>query len=123
MKAIFRSTLILVTAQLVLLWVFGTAIAGLVTECDRYDWYSSSAGDIKALNVERKAFSENTRDLRQNICSKERELETELAMKTPNTKKTATLQAKISKLESELNKKRLAFMLLKALLRQQKRIW
>lgn len=118
MKAIFRSIHILVAALLVLMGISGTAIAGLVTECGRHGWYSVDPGDlsqddIKALIEGRKVFSDSTRDLRQDICSKELELQTELAMNTPDAKKATTLQAEISKLESELNQKRLTYMLWK----------
>jgi len=116
MKTIFRSAPILVAALLVLLGISGTVTAGQGKESGRHGWYSGYTGDlseseIKALNEERKAFFDSTRDLRQDIYSKELELRSELVKKTPDTKKATTLQAQISKLESEFDQKRLAHML------------
>jgi hypothetical protein len=116
MKAILRSTSILVAALLVLLGISRVVAAGQGTEYGRHGWYSGYTGDlseneIKALNEERKAFFDNTRDLRQDIYSKELELQSELAKKTPDAKKATTLQTEISKLESEFDQKRLAYML------------
>jgi zinc resistance-associated protein len=116
MKTFLGSAPILVAALLVLLGISGTVTAGQGTEYGRHGWYSGYTGDlsesdIKALNEERKAFFDSTRDLRQDIYSKELELRSELVKKTPDTKKATTLQAQISKLESEFDQKRLAHML------------
>lgn len=43
-------------------------------------------------------------------CMKKVELQTELAMKTPDAKKAITMHMEISKLESKLNWKRLIHM-------------
>jgi hypothetical protein len=117
-KAIFRSSHIFVAALLLLLGISGTARAGLVTECDRQGWYAGSFGDlsgddIKALNEKRKAFADSIRVLHHDICSKELELQTELAIKTPNAERATILHAEISMLESKLNRKRLIYILWK----------
>ena len=113
MKVTFKSTPLLVAAFLVLMGIADTATAGRGMGYGHRGGYAGdlSEDDIKALNKERQAFFEATRDLRQDMYRKELELQTELAQKTPDAKKAAALQEDISKLESEFDQKRLAHMM------------
>lgn len=60
------------------------------------------------MNTEREAFFAATRDLRQDIHSKELALRSELAKKSPDTEAAAGLQKELSKLQSAFDQKRLA---------------
>jgi Spy/CpxP family protein refolding chaperone len=116
MKVIIKSIPLLVAAFLVLMGIADTATAGRGMGYGHRGGYSGYAGDlskddIKAIDKERRAFFEATRDLRQDMYRKELELQTELAQKNPDAKKAAALQENISKLESEFDQKRLAHML------------
>ena len=116
MKAIFKSTPLLVATLLVLTGIADTAIAGRGMGYGQRGGYSGYIGDlseddIKAIDKERRAFFEATRDLRQDMYRKELELQTELAQKNPDAKKAAALQEDISKLESEFDQKRLDHMM------------
>ncbi len=116
MKAIFKSTPLLVATLLVLTGIADTAIAGRGMGYGQRGGYSGDTGDlseddIKAIDKERRAFFEATRDLRQDVYRKELELQTELAQKNPDAKKAAALQEDISKLESEFDQKRLDHMM------------
>ena len=117
-KMMIRLTHFLVAALLVLLGISRTTIASPAFECGRYSQFPGKAvvlsvADVKGLNEQRKAFSHSTRDLCEDICSNELKLQTELAMKIPNAKNATTLQAEISKLKSNLNRKRLIYLLWK----------
>jgi len=63
--------------------------------------------DIKALEEERIAFLKATDSIRQNLYSKELELQSELYKENPDVAKAEALQKEISKLESELDQKRI----------------
>jgi hypothetical protein len=63
--------------------------------------------EIAALQKERNAFLEQTRDLRENIYQKQLELRAELAKKNPDAKKAAELQKEVSGLRAEMAQKRL----------------
>ena len=116
MKAIFKSTPLIVATLILLLGIADTATAGRGMGYGHRGGYSGYTGDlseddIKTLNKERQAFFEATRDLRQDVYRKELELQTELAQKNPDAKKAATLQEDISKLGSEFDQKRLDHMM------------
>ena len=116
MKVIFKSTPLIVATLLLLLGIADTATAGRGMGYGHRGGYSGYAGDlseddIKAIDKERRAFFEATRDLRQDMYRKELELQTELAQKNPDAKKAAALQEDISKLESTFDQKRLEHMM------------
>lgn len=67
--------------------------------------------DQKALDKERQAFFNETKDLRQDMVQKRLELQSELAKKIPDAQKAATLQKDISQFKEELDQKRLDFIL------------
>jgi hypothetical protein len=60
------------------------------------------------LDENRRAFFEETRQLRQNRYQKELELRSELAKADPDAQKAADLQAEVSDLRAELDQKRIA---------------
>ena len=62
---------------------------------------------IKAIEQERRAFIKDTDDLRQNLYTKELALRSELAKTDADAQKAAVIQKDISKLEAELDQKRL----------------
>ena len=66
--------------------------------------------EIKALEEERSAFLKATDSVRQNLYSKELELRSELYKENPDIAKSEALQKEISKLESELDQKRIGHM-------------
>jgi Spy/CpxP family protein refolding chaperone len=62
---------------------------------------------IKAIEQERRAFIKDTDDLRQSLYTKELALRSELAKTDADAQKAAAIQKDISKLEAELDQKRL----------------
>jgi Spy/CpxP family protein refolding chaperone len=68
--------------------------------------YNLSDEEIKALEKERQAFYNETESIRQDLYAKDLELRSELAKETPDVQKAARLQTEISKLESQLDQKR-----------------
>ena len=73
--------------------------------------YNLSDEQIKALEKERQAFFNETESIRQDLYAKELELRSELAKETPDAKKAARLQTELSKLESQLDQKRVDHMI------------
>ena len=69
-----------------------------------------SDADIKALEAERTAFFKATDSIRQDLYSKELELRSELSKENPDVSRAGALQKEISKLESELDQKRIDHM-------------
>ncbi len=67
--------------------------------------------DRKNMQEERKAFYEATKDIRGELYEKELALRGELAKENPDVKQAANLQKEISKLESEIDQKRLEHMI------------
>jgi len=63
--------------------------------------------EIAALQKERNAFFEQTRDLRDKLYQKGLELRAEMAKQNPDAKKAAELQKEVSGLEGELAQKTL----------------
>jgi zinc resistance-associated protein len=63
--------------------------------------------EIAALQKERNAFFEQTRDLRDNLYQKGLELRAEMAKQNPDAKKAAGLQKEVSGLQGELAQKTL----------------
>ena len=61
----------------------------------------------QAVEQERRAFIKDTDDLRQNLYTKELALRSELAKSDADAQKAAVIQKDISKLEAELDQKRL----------------
>lgn len=77
-------------------------------------WHRGYYGDVSpeesaALEKQRTAFFEATRDIRQQLYEKDLALQSELAQDEPDTGKAAQLQSEISDLRSELDQKRLEF--------------
>ncbi len=73
--------------------------------------YNLSDEEIKALEKERQAFFNATESIRQDLYAKDLELKSELAKETPDAKKAARLQKELSKLESQLDQKRVDHMI------------
>ena len=67
--------------------------------------------EIKALEQERQAFFKDTEKIRQELYSKDLELRSELAKEAPDAAKASRLQTEISKLEAQLDQKRVDHML------------
>jgi len=63
--------------------------------------------EIAALQKERSAFFEQTRELRENLYQKHLELRAEMAKQNPDPKKAAELQKEVSGLRGALDQKRL----------------
>ena len=59
------------------------------------------------LDEKRRAFFEETRNLRENLYQKELELRSELAKADPDAQKAADLQAEVSNLTAQLDQKRI----------------
>jgi len=66
---------------------------------------------IKALEQERQAFLKDTEKIRQEAYSKELELRSELVKENPDAAKAARLQTEISRLEAQLDQKRVDHMI------------
>jgi len=60
------------------------------------------------LDEKRRAFFEETRNLRENLYQKELELRSELAKADPDAQKAGDLQAEVSNLIAQLDQKRIA---------------
>ncbi len=60
------------------------------------------------LDENRRAFFEETRNLRENLYQKELELRSELAKADPDAQKAADLQTEVSNLTAQLDQKRIA---------------
>ncbi len=66
-----------------------------------------SEEDSKKLEEERKAFFEDTKDLRREVYQKRLELASEMARQNPDVAKAATIQKEISDTKAQLAQKRL----------------
>jgi hypothetical protein len=66
-----------------------------------------SAEDIGKLDEERKAFFEDTRDLRREVYQKRLELASEMAKKNPDAARAAAIQKEISDTRAQLAQKHL----------------
>ena len=66
--------------------------------------------EIQEIYSQRNKFFKATEDLREDIYSKQLELRSELAKKNPDAKKTVNLQGDISKLQAQLDQKRIDHM-------------
>jgi Spy/CpxP family protein refolding chaperone len=71
------------------------------------DYPNLTEEQIKAIEQERQAFFKETGELRQNLYAKELELRSELAKENVDVQKAASIQKDISKLEADLDQKRL----------------
>ena len=67
-----------------------------------------SEEQMTRLDENRRAFFEETRNLRENLYQKELELRSELAKADPDAQKAGDLQAEVSNLTAQLDQKRIA---------------
>ncbi len=73
-------------------------------------WYGNlSADEIAKLEQQRAAFFRATENTRQQLYEKNLALQSELAKETPDSAKASSLQGEISKLQSDLDQKRLEY--------------
>ena len=63
------------------------------------------------MNKERSEFLKATENLRQDLYAKQLELRSEFAKENPDSKKASSLQNDISKLQSQLDQKRIDQMI------------
>jgi len=63
--------------------------------------------EVQQLEAERRTFHESTRELRELRYAKELELRLEMIRKEPDAKKASEIQREISRIEAELDQKRL----------------
>ena len=70
-----------------------------------------SSEEMAKLDQQRTEFFKATENIRQNLYEKELALRSELAKENPDTAKALGLQNEISKLQSELDQKRLEFQI------------
>ena len=68
-----------------------------------------SADEIAKLDQQRAEYFKATENIRQKLYEKELALGSELAKEDPDTSKASNLQSEISKLQSELDQKRLDY--------------
>ncbi len=68
-----------------------------------------SADDIAKLNQQRADFFRETENTRQQLYEKDLALQSELAQENPDTAKASSLQSDISRLQSDLDQKRLEY--------------
>jgi len=77
---------------------------------DQGGYYDNlSAEEIANLDQQRSEFFKETENTRQKLYEKELALGSELAKEDPDTSKASNLQSEISKLQSELDQKRLDY--------------
>lgn len=69
-----------------------------------------SESEYKKLEKVRTAFLNETETLRQNLYAKELELGSELSKQNPDPKKAVELQGDISKLEAQIDQKRITYI-------------
>lgn len=73
-------------------------------------YYSNlSDEEIAKLDQQRSEFFKSTENIRQKLYEKELALRSELAKENPDTSKASSLQNEISKLQSDLDQKRLDY--------------
>ncbi len=102
-----------------LLLAFTTGYASNAVSCPGCNYDHSNGYDIenltdeekKAVENERNRHLEETGELRKRINEKDLELAKELSQKEPSAKKAIKLQKKISKLQSQLDLKRVEHIL------------
>jgi len=80
-----------------------------------YNGYGGMMGnfsddEIQAMNSQRNKFLNATEDLRQDLYAKQLELRSELAKENPDSKIALNLQNDISKLQAQLDQKRIDHM-------------
>jgi zinc resistance-associated protein len=77
---------------------------------DQRGYYGNlSEQEMQKLDQQRAEFFKATENLRQQLYEKEQDLRSELAKENPDTSKASSLQSEISKLQSELDQKRLDY--------------
>ena len=67
--------------------------------------------DLKKLNEQRNAFFEGTKNLRNDLYEKNFELRSELVKQSPDSQKAGNLQKEISDLRTQLDQKRIDYMI------------
>lgn len=72
---------------------------------------SLSAEQFKQMDEQRRAFFENTAELRQEIYQKDLHLRSELAKETPDTAQASRLRKELSQLEADLEQQRFDHMM------------
>lgn len=74
-----------------------------------YDYMMKGLSDdeIEKMEKERESFHRATEDLRQNVHTKELELQSEISKENPDNQKAAKLQKEISDLEAKIDQKRI----------------
>lgn len=78
---------------------------------DSYSNTALSAGEYKQMDEQRQAFFAATSELRQQIYEKDIALRSALAKENPDVTAAGKLQKDLSKLEGDLEQKRLAHMI------------
>ena len=131
MKSIHTRNTIVVLTVFALVGIGATAFAGWGRGYGRHMGWGGGPGDcpgygygprnpqgtplsdeqIQAVEKERQAFMNDTADLREDLYAKELELRAELAKADPDIAKATAVQKDISRLESELELKRLDHMI------------
>jgi hypothetical protein len=69
-----------------------------------------SDDEIQEMNSQRNTFFKATEDLRQDLYAKQLELRSELAKENPDPKRASNIQNDISKLQAQLDQKRIDHM-------------
>jgi zinc resistance-associated protein len=69
-----------------------------------------SDDEIQEMNSQRNTFFEATEDLRQDLYAKQLELRSELAKENPDPKRASNIQNDMSKLQAQLDQKRIDHM-------------
>ena len=80
-----------------------------------YNGYGNMMGnfsddEIQEMNSQRNKFFKATEDLRQDLYAKQLELRSELAKENPDPKRASNIQNDISKLQAQLDQKRIDHM-------------
>jgi zinc resistance-associated protein len=80
-----------------------------------YNGYGDMMGnfsddEIQEMNSQRNKFFQATEDLRQDLYARQLELRSELAKESPDSKRASSLQNDISKLQAQLDQKRIDHM-------------
>ena len=80
-----------------------------------YNGYGNIMGnlndeEIQEMNAQRNTFFKATENLRQDIYAKQLELRSELAKENPDPKRATNIQNDISKLQAQLDQKRIDHM-------------
>jgi Spy/CpxP family protein refolding chaperone len=69
-----------------------------------------SDNEIQEMNLQRNKFFKETENLRQDLYARQLELRSELSKENPDSKRASSLQNDISKLQTQLDQKRIDHM-------------